>query len=462
MRVCFRFFFLRFLVLTLVFPFPLPPSPPSVRLVLCSLVGYESLEVKPSEEGEGATADDSADQARRLAHFKSWRDYLGKDITSLVILPVWIMQPFSMLQNMCEIMEYTEALDRAAKTEDAYERLAWVAGFTMGPFGAVERTWKPFNPILGETFELVDADKGFRFLAEQVSHHPPVGASHSESELWTYGLVSAPKTKFLGNSVEVFPVGRTRITLKTTGETFSLVPPPSKVNNVIVGRVWIDTCGTYRLTNTTTGALCEITFTECGWFGAGRYEMLGYVMDAEGNKKLRMEGKWNEYLEYVPCDEEGEPIEGAEFTRVWTCKPKPENDPYGFTAFAKRLCAPDGTKVLGSDSRRRPDRSLLEDGESHRAAIAKHNLEEMQRAEAKRRTEEGETWKPRWFAPAPEDDPVLANEVAKDECPMWRFTGDLDTLAKEKAEDEEVHGHGFQPWEWPDMHPELGKEDERQ
>jgi hypothetical protein len=29
--------------------------------------------------------------------------------------------------------------------------------------------------------------------------------------------------------VEVYPVGRTRITLKTTGETFSLVPPPAKV-----------------------------------------------------------------------------------------------------------------------------------------------------------------------------------------------------------------------------------------
>ena len=40
-------------------------------------------------------------------------------------------------------------------------------GFAMGPYGCMERTWKPFNPILGETFEL-DMDKGVRFFAEQV------------------------------------------------------------------------------------------------------------------------------------------------------------------------------------------------------------------------------------------------------------------------------------------------------
>ena len=39
----------------------------------------------------------------------------------------------------------------------------------MGPFPGNERTWKPFNPILGETFEL-SMDNGLKFIAEQVSH----------------------------------------------------------------------------------------------------------------------------------------------------------------------------------------------------------------------------------------------------------------------------------------------------
>lgn len=47
-------------------------------------------------------------------------------------------------------------------------RVAWVTGFCIGPFGGNERTWKPFNPILGETFELDLPENGVRFLAEQV------------------------------------------------------------------------------------------------------------------------------------------------------------------------------------------------------------------------------------------------------------------------------------------------------
>lgn len=129
-------------------------------------------------------------------------------------------------------------------------RLAWVAGFCIGPFGGNERTWKPFNPILGETFELDLPTNGVRFLAEQVqspascvhscvhkdlqfaahppcqlpakcnsgpckqfvallqvSHHPPISAGHAENDKWVYDIVSAPSTKFLGNSVEIYPVG---------------------------------------------------------------------------------------------------------------------------------------------------------------------------------------------------------------------------------------------------------------
>lgn len=45
-----------------------------------------------------------------------------------------------------------------------------VAAFLMSPFGACERAWKPFNPLLGETFELegLGPEKDGRFFAEQV------------------------------------------------------------------------------------------------------------------------------------------------------------------------------------------------------------------------------------------------------------------------------------------------------
>lgn len=59
---------------------------------------------------------------KRQEAFTSYKDYIGMDITSLVTLPVWIMEPFTILQRLAEIMEYTEQLDRAAGTEDQYER----------------------------------------------------------------------------------------------------------------------------------------------------------------------------------------------------------------------------------------------------------------------------------------------------------------------------------------------------
>jgi hypothetical protein len=45
-----------------------------------------------------------------------------------------------------------------------------VAAFLVSPFGAAERTWKPFNPLLGETFELEGLGSNVRFMAEQVRH----------------------------------------------------------------------------------------------------------------------------------------------------------------------------------------------------------------------------------------------------------------------------------------------------
>jgi len=61
---------------------------------------------------------------QRQKEFTSYRDYIGMDITSLVSLPVWIMEPFTILQRMAEIMEYTEHLDTAAVTDDQYDRCA--------------------------------------------------------------------------------------------------------------------------------------------------------------------------------------------------------------------------------------------------------------------------------------------------------------------------------------------------
>jgi hypothetical protein len=419
-----------------------------------SLLGYEELEVvNPDSEKAEQGAADASDQ--RSTEFASYKDYIGMDITSLVALPVWIMMPFSMLQNIAEIMEYTQHLQTAAQTKDPYERLAWVVAFTMGPFPGNERTWKPFNPILGETFQL-DMPNGLRFLAEQVSHHPPVGAAHAENTDWEYDMVSAPATKFLGNSVDIFPVGRTRVRLRSTGEVFSLVPPNCKAHNVVVGRTWVDTFGDYILLNATTGAKAEIYFSPCGWFGSGFHEIAGHVTNEEGEKVIALSGKWNSHLDMVKCDESGEPIPDAPTTRLWTCTEKPtEADKYGFSYFARSLNSCKGINPLPSDSRRRPDRTALERGDHLLAGSWKYKLEEAQRAEKREREKRGEDWKPRFFRRTP-DKEVFSNEFSDAECPLWEFTGDYLKLEKRTAkEEDDFAGVGFNPWQYPDMHKEA-------
>jgi hypothetical protein len=133
---------------------------------------------------------------------------MGKDIMSLMSVPVFIMarlaqlgqllrwrlpshrsrqEPTSVLQKMAEIMEYSELLDKAALCEaralhrrvcilplthvqDPQLRLLYVACFAVGAYPSAERTYKPFNPILGETFELQRGE--MRYIAEQVCPPP--------------------------------------------------------------------------------------------------------------------------------------------------------------------------------------------------------------------------------------------------------------------------------------------------
>lgn len=60
---------------------------------------------------------------------------------------------------------------------------------------------------------------------------------------------------------------RTRVTLKRDGVVLDLVPPPTKVNNLIFGRTWIDSPGEMIMTNLTTGDKAVLYFQPCGWFG---------------------------------------------------------------------------------------------------------------------------------------------------------------------------------------------------
>ena len=120
------------------------------------------------------------------------KSMIGKDMTRMT-LPVSFNEPTSLLQRVAEDMEYTDLLDIAASRASSAERMVYIAGFAASEYAStIGRVAKPFNPLLGETFEYARPDKGYRFFVEQVSHHPPIGAVCAESANWDYYVSCRP------------------------------------------------------------------------------------------------------------------------------------------------------------------------------------------------------------------------------------------------------------------------------
>lgn len=410
------------------------------------------------DDGQGVAATDE-DAGQRKALWSQLRGMIGADISSFLSVPVFIMEPTTTLQKAAEIMQYIKLLDVAADEDDEDMRLALVCALAVSTYSSNERTKKPFNPILGETWECAfpHVDGGATYVAEQVCHHPPISAGHAKSSKWTYDITSAVKTKFMGNWVDVWPVGRTRIRLERTGEVYNICPPPSRVNNVLVGRTWVDTFGAMQVQNLNTGASALIKFKECNMFGMGRWEVGGDILGADGEVKYHLKGHWNDKVSVVKAGAAGGAAgAGGEEKVLWTKDPMPEDGggKYGFSDFTRLQCAAESCPpgLLASDSRLRPDRAALEAGNNAEAGSAKHALEEMQRGERKLREDKGDAaWAPRWFKLA---EHAHLHELEQDVgTAVWEWNGEYEAHSAERAK--KAGGVGgsptdleFNPWQY--------------
>ena len=77
-----------------------------------------------------------------------------------------------------------------AKAKTALDQIKYVAAFVMGSGVLHTNNRKPFNPILGETFECLIG--GIPLYMEQISHHPPISSFYMEtSDFKAYGNFSS-------------------------------------------------------------------------------------------------------------------------------------------------------------------------------------------------------------------------------------------------------------------------------
>ena len=92
------------------------------------------------------------------------KNLIGKDLTSFQF-PVSFSEPISLLQRMLELGNHYNILQEATFLDNKLERLAYVTGYFMTFFAwHIRRVNKPFNPLLGETFEIQGND--WRGVAE--------------------------------------------------------------------------------------------------------------------------------------------------------------------------------------------------------------------------------------------------------------------------------------------------------
>jgi len=92
-------------------------------------------------------------------------------------------EPQSMLHKTCAFLEYLECVEKAKSTEDKSLRCSYLLSMMFIIYcNTIGTTKKPFNPLLGETFDYYDEKFKFRLISEQVSHHPPISAYFGEND----------------------------------------------------------------------------------------------------------------------------------------------------------------------------------------------------------------------------------------------------------------------------------------
>ncbi|CAF2849541.1 unnamed protein product [Rotaria sp. Silwood2] len=257
--------------------------------------------------------------------FSVIKQAIGKDLTKFSIPVIW-NEPLSFLQRLAECLEYSCLLDQAALAEQSIERFHLLTAFIVSTLSThIERMSKPFNPLLGETYELkMEGKSPFHYIAEQVSHHPPISALHVRGQNWTLSSNVEPKVKFHGTNVIAVSEGRWILRIKKKNslsrsssqssfqscaeeqeqngeinnkhndndieEEYTWKSPTVLVHNILFGRLWCEFQGQVDLKHTQSNRRSIITIKPHSWFAsqstktAEMFKFTGFIYD--GKDKL--------------------------------------------------------------------------------------------------------------------------------------------------------------------------------
>ncbi|XP_036332046.1 oxysterol-binding protein-related protein 9-like isoform X1 [Rhagoletis pomonella] len=246
---------------------------------------------------------------------------IGMDLTK-VVLPTFILERRSLLEMYADYFAHPDLFLRIAEMETPRDRIVetcrwYLSAYHAGRKSAVAK--KPYNPILGEVFQCYWDIPGevpdetavsdgpvpwchrnqLTFLAEQVSHHPPISAFYAEhvNKKITFSAHVWTKSKFLGLSIGVHNIGEGIVTLVDHSEEY-IVTFPNGYGRSILTVPWIELGGTVEIRCPQTGYHATIEFLTKPFYGGKRNKVTAEIY-APNEKKpfVSIAGEWSGLME---------------------------------------------------------------------------------------------------------------------------------------------------------------------
>ncbi|XP_042597416.1 oxysterol-binding protein-related protein 10-like isoform X2 [Cyprinus carpio] len=375
-----------------------------------------SEEITDTEDNEEEDLGVLDDQRSIILHLLSQLK-LGMDLTR-VVLPTFILEKRSLLEMYANFMAHPDvflAITSGATAEERMIRFVeyYLTAFHEGRKGAVAK--KPYNPILGESFQCswdVPQDKvrplrttssspapaaahstqtasneglgsyRLRFVAEQVSHHPPVSGFYCEckdrqicvnTHVWT-------KSKFMGMSIGVSMVGEGVLHLLEHDEEYVFTLPSAYARSILTVP-WVELGGKVSICCAKSGYSSTVTFHTKPFYGGKVHRVTAEVKhNPTGTIVCKAQGEWNGTLEFTYSSGETKVIDTSKLPVIKKkIRPLEKQGQYESRRLWQRVTA------------------ALKAGDIDAASEHKHQLEEKQRREGKQRTASSTTWKPKYF-----------------------------------------------------------------
>ncbi|XP_068590717.1 oxysterol-binding protein-related protein 10 [Cebidichthys violaceus] len=384
----------------------------------------ETTDTEDNEEEDLGVLDD---QRSIMLHLLSQLK-LGMDLTR-VVLPTFILEKRSLLEMYANFMAHPDmflSITSGCTPEERIVRFVeyYLTAFHEGRKGAVAK--KPYNPILGENFHCswyVPRDRvrplrttnctapnsaptatstipgspqrgtdgssrrnsdcyRVRFVAEQVSHHPPVSGFYCEckekkmcvnTHVWT-------KSKFLGMSVGVSMVGEGVLYLLEHDEEYVFTLPCAYARSILTVP-WVELGGKVTINCAKSGYSATVTFHTKPFYGGKVHRVTAEVKHNQtGNIVCKAQGEWNGMLEFTYSNGESKVIDTSKQPIIKKkIQPPEKQGPYESRRLWQHVTA------------------SLKAGNMDAATEHKHRLEERQRREGKQRAATKTPWKPKYF-----------------------------------------------------------------